>query len=184
MHNPLIRSAHFLEGRMNRARFVSCATFVSSLLLAGSLFAQGAQAPPMQSVLAGKKIVPPLKGQAEVEFTSSKPNREKDNVVTKFQVKNISNAPIARLEIDETWYDKGGSVITGGRGVLKELLQPGEVQTLTIETPYKAGMTSNNYNFKHVNGTVKPKRVPKLEGVPTTTTSKQPAAKPATTTKK
>ena len=165
---------------MNRARLVAGATFVSTLLTAGALLAQGVQAPPMQSVLAGKKIVPPLKGQAEVEFTSTKPSREKDNVVTRFTVRNMSNAPIARLEIDETWYDKGGSVITGGRGVLNTMLQPGEIQTITIETPYKNGMSSNNYNFKHVNGTIKPKRVAKLDAP-----AKEPgAAKPAAAAKK
>jgi hypothetical protein len=173
---------------MNRARVTFAATFVSAFALAGAaLVAQATQAPPMQSVLAGKKIVPPLKGQAEVEFTSTKPTRVKDDVVTKFTVKNMSNAPIARLEIDETWYDKGGAVVTGGRGIINGMLQPGEVQVITIETPYKAGMTSNNYNFKHVNGTVKPKRVPKLEAPSTTTAkggAKEPAAKPATTTKK
>ena len=156
---------------MNRARLAFGATFVSSVMVAGALLAQGTQAPPMQPILAGKKITPPLKGPADVEFTSTKPSREKDNVVTKFTVKNMSSAPIARLEIDETWYDKGGAVITGGRGIINGLLQPGEVQVITIETPYKNGMSSNNYNFKHVNGTVKPKRVPKLEG-PASTTAK------------
>jgi len=175
---------------MNRARVAFAATFVSAFALAGAALVaqatQATQAPPMQSVLAGKKITPPLRGQAEVEFTSSKPTRVKDDVVTKFTVKNTSNAPIARLEIDETWYDKGGAVVTGGRGVINGMLQPGEIQVITIETPYKAGMNSNNYNFKHVNGTVKPKRVPKLDAPSTTAKGggKEPAAKPATTTKK
>ena len=167
---------------MNRAGAAFAATVVSTIALACvGLIAQTAPPPELHQVLAGKKIVPPLKGQAEVEFTSTKPNRVKDDVVTKFTVKNVSNAPIARLEIDETWYDKSGGVVTGGRGVLTQLLQPGEIQVITIQTPYKNGMTSNNYNFKHVNGTVKPKRVPKLDAPAGGTSSggKEPAAKPA-----
>jgi hypothetical protein len=139
--------------------------------LAGTARAQ--QAPPMQSVLAGKKFVPPLKGQAVVEFTAPKTSKDGNNVVTKVTVRNASTAPIARLSITETWYDRAGAVVVSGRGQINELLQPGEVRTVDIVTPWKVGMTSNNYNFAHANGTVKPARVQKLE-VP-----KTPAATPA-----
>src|SRR4051812_45987711 len=111
---------------MNRARVGVAATFVTSLLYAGAvLAAQATQAPPMQSVLAGKKFTAPLRGEAQVEFTSSKPVREKDVVVEKFMIKNVSNAPIARLSVAETWYDKGGTVVTGTKATVSGLLQPG-----------------------------------------------------------
>lgn len=149
---------------MNRARFAAAATFVVSATLLGSeLAAQGVQAPPMTQVLAGKQFTPPLRGLAEVEFTAPVTKREKDAIVTRITVKNTNTAPIARLTIDETWYDKGGAVVAGGRGVINGLLQPGEIQTVVIQTPYNAGMRSNNYNFSHVNGTVKPNRVAKLD---------------------
>ena len=77
------------------------------------------------------------------------------------------------MKIDITWYDKGGTVVTGGQGVIAGLLQPGEVQTVRIETPFDSRMATNNFLFSHVNGTVKPKRVAKLD-VP-----KEPAAAPA-----
>lgn len=156
---------------MNRARFAAAATFVASATLLGSgLAAQGVQAPPMTQVLAGKQFKPPFRGQAEVEFSAPVTKREKDDIVTRITVKNINNAPVARLTIDETWYDKGGSVVASGRGLIKGMLQPGEVQTVVIQTSYNAAMRSNNYNFSHVNGTVKPNRVAKLE---------DPAAAPA-----
>jgi hypothetical protein len=158
---------------MKRVVVALGATLVTALVATGSLLAQNPPAPQLQPILEGRKVTPPLRGEAQVEFTSTKPARVGENIVTKFTVKNDSKAPIARLEIDETWYDKSGGVLTGGRGVLNGLLQPEEVQVITIETPWKAGMTSNNYNFKHVNGTVKPKRVPKLD-----------APKPAATAKK
>jgi hypothetical protein len=163
---------------MNRARFAVAATVIGTTLLAGAVLAQS-QAPPMKSVLAGKKFVPPAKGQVEIEFTQPVTKRDKDMVVTTITVKNIHvSAPIARLVIDETWYGKDGSVVTRGRGVINGLLGPGEVQTVTIQTPYKAGMNANNWNFNHANGTIKPKKVAKLE-VP-----KEPAAANASTTKK
>ncbi len=165
---------------MNRARIALAATFAGACLVAGTALAQATQAPPMQSVLAGKKFTPPLKGPADVEFTSPTTKKEKDTVVTTFQVKNVSKAPIARFTVDETWYDDKGVVVSGGKGIIT-LLQPNEVQTIRIESAWNAKMKANNFNFSHANGTVpKPKKVAKLEGAD----AKEPAAKNAAATKK
>ena len=146
---------------MTRARLTAAVTLLGATLAATAAVAQ--TPPPMSSVLAGKKFTPPIKGAAEVEFTKPETKRDKDMIITKIKVRNASNAPIARLTIAETWYDKGGTPVGGSKGIINGLLQPGEVQTITIETPFKTGMTSNNYNFSHANGTVpKPKRVDKF----------------------
>src|SRR4029453_15536505 len=101
---------------MNRAHFAFAATLVCALTFAGLAAQVHAQAPNLTPILAGKTFTPPLRGEAQVEFVSTKPSPTGDNVVTKFTVKNVSSAPIARLQIAETWYDKGGAVLTGGRG--------------------------------------------------------------------
>jgi len=157
---------------MNRARLIIAASLVSASFVA--LHAQTPAAPPMTSVLAGKKFNPPFKGQAEVDYTKPVTKRVKDMVITTIQVKNTSAAPIPRLTITETWYDKGGATVGGGKGAINGLLQPGEVQTITIETPYNDKMKANNYNFSHANGTIKPHAVAKLG-----TDEKEPATKPA-----
>jgi len=133
----------------------------------------------MTSVLAGKKFTPPFKGQAEVDFTKPVSKNVKGMVTTTLQVKNNMNAPLLRLTVDETWYDKGGGLVTGGKGVVNRL-EPGEIATVKIETPYDAKMNANNYNFSHANGTVKPHRVEKMAGG----AEKEPAAKPAASKKK
>jgi hypothetical protein len=158
---------------MTRARCAFAATVTGVAFVSAALLAQTPTPPPMTSVLAGKKLTPPIRGQAEVDYTKPVTKREKDMVVTKIQVRNMSNAPIPRLTITETWYDKGGATVGGGKGAINGLLQPGEVQTITIETPYNAKMSANNYNFSHANGTVKPHAVPKM------TDEKEPAAKAA-----
>jgi hypothetical protein len=160
---------------MNRARFTVAATLLGASLATGAL-AQ-TQPPPMTSVLAGKKFTPPFKGQAEVDFTKPKTQQSKDHkmVITTVEVKNNANAPLLRLTIDETWYDKGGGLVTGGKGVLIRL-EPGEIGTIRIETPYDAKMSANNYNFSHANGTVKPHRVDKLTAAGD---AKESDAKPA-----
>jgi hypothetical protein len=149
---------------MNRARFAVAATLLTAVYAGAALAAQ-VQAPPMSPVLAGKKITPPLKGEALVEFTQpvTKAIPGKSIVVTTIKVRNSSLAPIARLQVSETWYDKGGAIVAGGRGTINGLLQPGEIQTITIETPYNAKMSSNNWNFTHANGSVKPAKVKTLE---------------------
>jgi len=162
---------------MTRARFALAAALVGASLAAGAATAQ-TTTPPMQSVLAGKKFVPPLKGIAEVEYTKPITKRDKDMVVTRITVKNISNAPIPRLTIDETWYAKDGQMVTGGKGFINGLLQPGEVKTIEIQTPYNAKMNANNWNFSHANGQVKPHQVKALDDV---NAKKEPAAKNAST---
>ena len=165
---------------MNRARFTFAATLVGASCLAAAAFAQTPAPPPMTSILAGKKFTPPFKGQAELEFTKPVTKRDKEMVVTTIQVRNTQNAPLLRLTIDETWYDKAGGLVTGGKGVIARL-EPGEVGTVKIETPFNPKMSANNYNFAHANGTVKPRRVDKLVGGDA---AKEPAAKPASAKKK
>ena len=164
---------------MTRARLALAASFVVATAATSVVLAQTPQAPPMTSVLAGKKFNPPFKGQAEVDFTKPVTKRDKEMVVTTLQVKNNMNAPLLRLTIDETWYDKAGGLVTGGKGVVNRI-EPGEVATVKIETPFNAKMSANNYNFSHANGTVKPHRVEKMAGG----AEKEPAAKPAAAKKK
>ncbi|HEY7172858.1 MAG TPA: hypothetical protein VH417_18530 [Vicinamibacterales bacterium] len=184
---------------MNRVRIAAAATLVSTIMYAGAALAAQAttttpsSSAPLQPVLAGKKIVPPVRGEASVEFTqpTTKAIQGQNKVQTTIKVRNNSAAPIARLQITETWYDKGGAIVAGGKGVINGLLQPGEIQTITIETPYNPKMSSNAWNFSHANGTVKTSKVKALDdknAAASTTTAKtgakEPAAKPATTAKK
>jgi hypothetical protein len=164
---------------MNRARVAFSATLVATTLAAGTaLTAQTAQAPPMTSVLAGKKFTPPIKGEAVIEFTQPVTKREKDMVITRITVRNASLSPVPRLTVAETWYDKGGAIVSGGKGSINGLLQPGEIQVIVIETPYNAKMNGNNFNFSHANGSVKPAKVAKLE-VPKDESAKPGARTPA-----
>ena len=166
---------------MNRARFAVAATLVGASLVAVSALAQTAQAPEMKSVLAGKKFTPPLKGAADIDYVKSPTRRDGTTLITKLTVKNTSSAPIPRLRIAETWYDKDGNMIPGGDAVINGLLQPGEIATLEIRTPVNAKMAQSMLQFSHANGTVpKPHAVKSLE-VPA---AKEPATKAASATKK
>jgi len=172
-----------------RARFALAATIAAAAMLGGELIAQTtttSQTPPMTSVLAGKKLTPPIRGEAALEWVDPKPERKGDMVITRMTVRNASAAPIARLQVDESWYDKSGATVTAGRGVINGLLASGETAVLEIQTPWKAGMSGFQRQYKHANGTIKPVKVNKLEAPkPTTdsaTTSSTTTSKPATTT--
>ncbi|MBZ5560239.1 MAG: hypothetical protein LAO77_23530 [Acidobacteriia bacterium] len=163
---------------MTRVRSTFVATLAGAALIGVTALAQ--KAPDMKPILAGKSFTPPAQGQVEVDYTKPVTKRDKEFVVTRIQVKNTMKAPIARLTVDETWYDKGGSLVTGSKGIINGLLQPDEVQTVEIRTPYDAKMSANNYNFTHANGGVKPHRVDKIDGSKDAPAKEaKPAAKPA-----
>ena len=161
-----------------KARFAVAATLVAAGLAAGASAGQtqSTQA-PLQPILAGKKFTPPIRGTADVDFVKGQTRREGTTLVTKIQVKNTNSAPIARLKVTETWYDKSGASIPGGEGVINGLLQPGEVQTVEIHTPVNLNMQSSNYMFSHANGSIKPHSVKAFDA------PKEPAAKSASATK-
>src|SRR5262249_60058348 len=106
---------------MTRARLAVAASLVVASAATGAVLAQTPQAPPMTSVLAGKTFTAPFKGQADVDFTAPVTKRDKDMVVTTMAVKNNTNAPLLRLTVDETWYDAGGGLVTGGKGIVNRL---------------------------------------------------------------
>jgi len=146
---------------MNRARIAVVATLVGASLSGASLLAQ--KAPEMHPILAGRKVEPPIKGQADIEFTQPSTKRNGDTVTTNIRVKNISTAPIAHLTIAETWFDKGQATVANSTGALDKPLDAGAVATVTIQTPWNAKMNGNSWQFSHANGTVKPHKVGKIE---------------------
>jgi hypothetical protein len=165
---------------MSRARFMLAAVLVAagvSLLAQGQAAAPPPQGPKLTPLLAGKTFTPPVRGTAEVEFLQPVTKRDKDMVITTVEVKNVSKAPIARLRIDETWYDKAGNTVAGGQGAINGLLQPGETQTVTIQTQYNKAMAANNWNFTHANGAVKPSKVDSFDPAEAAAIAAKKAAK-------
>jgi hypothetical protein len=159
---------------MNRARFAVVATLVGASFAGVTGTDLLAQKPPeFKSVLAGKKVQPPLKGQGEVEFLQPVTKKVGDNVVTSIKVKNISTAPLARLKVAETWFDTKNNIVAAGEGTLDKPLAPGAVDTITIETPWTSKMNGNSWNFSHANGLVKPKRVKALDDPAAKTVAKK-----------
>ena len=138
----------------------------ASVLLAASALAgqakpatPAAQAPPA----APAKFVPPIRGEAQVSMTKPVTSRTKDEIITKFKVKNPSaTGSIAGLKISEFWYDKGGNPVSGDEFRYRKPLLPGEVIDVELRSPVNPKMASSQYKFEQANGGVKPKVVAKF----------------------
>ena len=143
--------------RLNRA-FLALAL---ALVIIGGVSAAFAQEPPSQP---NKPVwINPFRGTAEVQYLNPIVRREKDMVVTTIQVKNMATGPIARLTIEEFWYDKSGNPVTGDKQFVKKPLMPGEITTIVLHTPVNPRMDRNQLTFSHQNGGIKPKKVAKFE---------------------
>jgi hypothetical protein len=149
--------------KLHRRTVAMAAAF--GLLVAPAAFAQApaAQAPADQAPAAPRKLISPVRGEATVEFTNPNTQRKGANIVTTMLVKNTSALPIAGFRIEESWADKSGNLAGGDVYRHPKPFMSGEVITVTLTTPANPRMASNSFNFVHANGTVKPKRVPKID---------------------
>jgi hypothetical protein len=148
---------------MNRHKYL--ALVGAFLLVAGAAAGQAPKpattpAPAGQAPAARPRLVPPVRGVAQVAYTKpvvkAAKQEGRDFIVTTFQVKNTATGSIAGFMVEEFWYDKGGEPVTGDRFRYPKPLQPGEVITVTLNTPRNPKMDRNSYKFSHANGDIKP----------------------------
>ena len=141
---------------MTRSLCTALALSLGLLLAEGSALAQA----PAGS---GTKLLSPIRGQADLGYLKPITKREGGMIVTTIKVKNLSNAPIAGLKVDEFWYDKQGEPVTGAQPFrYRKALMPGEVIDVVLKVPTNPKMDRNQYKFEHSNGTIKTKLLPKL----------------------
>jgi len=121
----------------------------------------------LPSVAAGqeaqRKLIAPVRGEATIDMTKPNTKVVGQEVVTVITVKNTSTGAIAGLRIEENWYDKEGNPVGGDTYRHPRPLPPGEAVVVTLKTPRRPTMNSNQYQFTHANGTIKPKTVPKID---------------------
>jgi hypothetical protein len=145
---------------MNRQTFALLA-LAGVIALGATVAADQAAKPATPAAPTGGqgKLVAPIRGIAQIGYLRPvvKPAKigGKDFVVTTIRVKNMADGSIAGLRVEEFWYDKGGTPITGDDYRHPKPLQPGEVITVTLETPRQPNMDRNQYSFKHANGEIR-----------------------------
>ena len=123
-------------------------------------------APQAAAPVAPAGFVKPIRGEAEVQITKPVVKKVGDEIVTTFQMKNMSTTgSIVGLKISEFWYDKGGNPISGDDFRYRKPLMPTEIITVELRVPStpQLATASSQYKFEQANGAVKPKQVPKLQ---------------------
>jgi hypothetical protein len=147
--------------RPNRAvlALIAVLALAAAAPLVAVAMQQAAQEPP-------KAVwVTPFRGVADVEYLKPVPKVDhKEGVVTtNIQVRNKANGALIRLTVEEFWYDRSGTLITGSKDICKRPLKAGETYTFTLKSAYDKRSYSNSYKFSHANGDVKPKLVKAFE---------------------
>jgi hypothetical protein len=121
-----------------------------------------------QAPAARPRLAAPVRGEAPLGYLkpvikAGKTKNGVDAIVTTFRLKNLAQGSIAGLQVEEFWYNKAGDPVTGANYRHPRPLQPGEVITVTLETPRQPQMDRNQYAFKHANGTIKTTLMRSLE---------------------
>lgn len=125
-----------------------------------------------------RKLIPPIRGEAQLEMTKPNTKVVGGEVITVILARNpATTGAIAGLKVEENWYDKKRNPVGGDVYRHKTPLKAGEAITITLRTPKNAQMDTNQYQFSHANGTIKPVIVPKIEGAAPSPTAATPPKK-------
>ena len=159
---------------MKRFAFAS-SVIVLTALVASTVLAQSKPAPApaakattpttQQAPAAPAKFIKPLKGTADIQFIQMPSQKKGTEIITVLKIKNLSNAPVSLLKVDEYWYNKATPpiVITGDTEAWRKPFMPGEIIELTMKSPWKPDISASQYQFSHAGGQVNLKRVKKFE---------------------
>ena len=100
------------------------------------------------------KLVPTVRGLAEIGYERPRARRERDFIVTTFRVKVLTENAIAGFRVDEFWFDADGNTVTGDSVRFREPLLPGQVVDIELRVPRDPAMDRSNYEFSHQNGDI------------------------------
>lgn len=145
----------------------------SAVLLGFVAFAAAASAQPAKATPATSQTAPPpavakarmatpVKGTAWIEVIQGQGKRVGSDVVTVSKIKNVSNAPIAGLRVDEYWYNTKREQVTGDTERVRTPIAPGEVIEVTTKSPVKPDLYMSRLMFTHANGKVQATGVKKF----------------------
>ena len=114
---------------------------------------------PVSEELMRARMRPPVKGAANIEFYATPVKVVNGEVQSTIKVKNVDNAPIIGLKIDEYFYSSGKEV-SACTARVRNPIAAGEIVDVPISCPNpKERVNGSNMMFTHANGSIKPKQV-------------------------
>lgn len=121
-----------------------------------------APAAPPSPELMKARMKPPLKGTAAIEIIPGPPKVANGEVASVIKVKNVDNAPIIGLKIDQYFY-AAQKEVSACTARVRNPIAAGEIVDVPISCPNpKERVTGSNLMFTHANGKVQPKQVKKF----------------------
>jgi hypothetical protein len=100
------------------------------------------------------RLVATMRGPGQIGYLQPVTTRERNEIVTTFRIKNISNGALAGFKVDEFWYDSDGDTVTGDAVRMRRPFLVDEVIEVTLRVPRNSRMDRSNYEFSHQNGVV------------------------------
>ena len=150
-------------------RFVAVTPVVLCFLaFAPGAFAQASKATPATPTATAPppvnraRMATPVQGPAFEEVIQGQGKQIGGDMVTVSKVKNVSNAPIAGLRIDEFWYNQKLEQVTGDTQRVRTPIAAGEVVEVTTRSPMRPGLYRSTLILTHANGKVTAKGVKKF----------------------
>ena len=117
---------------------------------------------PVSPDVMKARMKPPLKGTAAIEIIPGPPKVANGEVMSVIKVKNVDNAPIVGLKIDEYFY-AAQKEVSACTARVRSPIAAGEIVDVPISCPNpKEHVTGSNLMFTHANGKVQPKQVKKF----------------------
>ena len=101
------------------------------------------------------KLVPTVRGLAEIGYEQPQARRDGNFIVTRFRVKNLAQNAIAGFQVDEFWFDVDGNTVTGDSVRFREPVLTEQIIDIELRVPRNPAMDRSNYEFSHQNGEIK-----------------------------
>ena len=111
----------------------------------------------MRSVLANRgdtRLVATIRGPGQIGYLPPVTSRQRNEVVTTFRIKNISQGALAGFKVDEFWYDDDGNTVTGDSYRMRRPFLVDQIIEVELRVPRNSQMARSNYEFTHQNGVV------------------------------
>ena len=100
------------------------------------------------------RLVATIRGPGQIGYLAPVTRRERNEIVTTFRIKNISDGALAGFKVDEFWYDNDGDTVTGDSYRMQRPFLVDQIIEVTLRVPNDSRMERSNYEFSHQNGMV------------------------------
>ena len=112
------------------------------------------------------RLVATMRGPGQIGYLPPVTSRERNEIVTTFRIKNISDGALAGFKVDEFWYDSAGDTVTGDSFRMRRPFLVDEIIEVELRVSRNSRLENSNYEFTHQNGVVEASLFDEMEAPP------------------